>query len=148
MASFEQRLASASRFADGRRIVATEIEASFGTRRTVDTLRQLKRRFPRVDFVWIMGADNLTQLPNWHRWREIAALVPMVVVPRPGESRRALAGRAAHVLRHARVSPRHAIDLAGMAAPAWMWLSARENPLSATELRARSGSRAFRGDRP
>ena len=29
--------------------------------------------FPRVRFVWLMGADILAQLPRWRRWREIAA---------------------------------------------------------------------------
>ena len=47
MAPLEQRLASARRLADGRRVIASAIEAVFGTRYTVDTLRRLLRRFPR-----------------------------------------------------------------------------------------------------
>ena len=59
MAPFDQRLASARNLADGRRVVASAIEAVFGTRYTIDTLRRLLRRFPRVRFVWLMGADIL-----------------------------------------------------------------------------------------
>ncbi|HEY0423330.1 MAG TPA: nicotinic acid mononucleotide adenylyltransferase, partial [Rhodopila sp.] len=55
MASFADRLASAARIGDGRRVVASGIEALFGTRFTVDTMRLLLRRFPLVRFVWIMG---------------------------------------------------------------------------------------------
>ena len=68
MAPFAQRLASARRIADGRRVVASGIEATLGTRFTRDTLRALLRRFPRIRFVWLMGADILVQLPRWRRW--------------------------------------------------------------------------------
>lgn len=142
MAPFAQRLASARGISD-RRIIATGIEAVWGTRFTADTLVALQRRFPGAKFVWLMGADNLAQLPRWDRWRRIVGSVPIAVLPRPGETRAALAGQAARVLRHARVGR----GLARMAAPAWTWLPVRENPLSATELRARSGVHSS-GDRP
>jgi nicotinate-nucleotide adenylyltransferase len=144
MAPLAERLASARRLADGRRIVATAIETALGTRFTADTLTQLRMRFPRARFVWLMGADNLAQLPHWDRWRRIAQTVPLAVLPRPGETRAALAGMAAHVLARARVAPRRLI--AGRP-PAWTWLPVRENPLSATALRALSRARSS-GDRP
>ncbi len=89
MAPLGERLASARSIADGRRVMATAIEAAFGTRYTVDTLRRLLRRFPRARFVWIMGADILTQLPRWRRWLEIARRIPFAVLPRPGYNHRA-----------------------------------------------------------
>ena len=49
-----------------------------------------------------MGADLLTQLPRWRRWREIVRDLPFVVLPRPGYSRPALAGQAARRLRGGR----------------------------------------------
>ncbi len=152
MAPFAERLASAATIADRRWLVATGIESALGTRRTADTLAQLRRRFPRAQFVWIMGADNLAQLPRWHRWQDICAAVPIAVLPRPGETRGALAGQAAHVLRHARIAARRAASLAGSPPPAWTWLPVRENPLSATALRARAckarAPRGIQGDRP
>ena len=48
-----------------RNIVVTGIEATLGTTRTIDTLRALKRRYPLVHFVWLMGADNMLQFPRW-----------------------------------------------------------------------------------
>ena len=76
MAPLADRLAAAARIGDGRRVVATGIEAALGTRYTVDTLRVLLRRFPRVRFVWIMGADILVQLPRWRRWTDIVRRLP------------------------------------------------------------------------
>lgn len=135
MASLPERLRSARRIADGRRVVATAIEARLGTRYTYDTLRALQRLFPRVSFVWLMGADNLAQLPRWQHWTDIVRMMPFAVVPRPGYNGRALAGKAAHRFCRAFRPPHTAPALAGHSAPAWTFLPARQNSLSATELR-------------
>jgi nicotinate-nucleotide adenylyltransferase len=134
MAPFAHRLASACRIADGRRILATGIESVFGTRYTVDTLRLLRRRFPCVSFIWIIGADILAELPRWRRWGEITRHHPFAVLPRPGYTLRALAGEAARRMRHSRRPSRMAPALAGQA-PGWVFLPERENALSATALR-------------
>src|SRR5271165_2110640 len=76
MAPLAERLAAAARIGDGRRVVATGVEAALGTRYTDDTLRVLLRRFPRVQFVWIMGADILVQFPLWRRWMDIVRHLP------------------------------------------------------------------------
>jgi nicotinate-nucleotide adenylyltransferase len=135
MAPLPDRLRSAGRIADGRRIVPTAIEAALRTRYTFDTLRALRRRFPRVRFVWLMGADNLVQLPRWQHWTGIARLMPFAVMPRPSYNQRALAGKAAQSLRRNLRPPRTAPALAAEPAPAWTFVPMRQNPLSATALR-------------
>lgn len=134
MAPLAERLASARRLADGRRVVATGIEAALRTRYTVDTMRALRRRFPRVAFVWIMGADLLTQLPHWHRWTEITRDLAFVVLPRPGYTYRALAGQAAHRLGASRRPARAAVLLPGHS-PGWVFLPGPQTGLSATAIR-------------
>ena len=140
MAPLVLRLATARRIADGRRVVASAIEAVFGTRYTIDTLRRLVRRFPRVRFVWLMGADIMEQLPRWRRWLELVKHTPFAVVPRPGYNRRALASRTAHRFAYARRPARSAPALAEMAAPAWTFLPVLQDPASATAIRAREGA--------
>jgi nicotinate-nucleotide adenylyltransferase len=135
MASLEQRMAGARALADGRRVIATGIEAVLNTRFTVDTLRLLLRRFPRALFVWIMGADILEQLPRWRRWMDIAHRLSFAVLPRPTYNHRALAGQAALRLRPLRRAAREATLLPGLA-PGWAFLPARQNVLSGTALRA------------
>ena len=48
MAPFEARIASARRMARGARIRVSDFEQREGTRFTVDTVRRLKRRYPRA----------------------------------------------------------------------------------------------------
>ncbi len=94
MAPLPARLASARKAARRTRIKPTAIEAELGTRYTIDTLRALKRRYPKRRFIWIMGADNLAQFHAWKDWRAIARLMPIAVIARPGYDSRAVAAPA------------------------------------------------------
>ena len=69
-----------------RRDVITGIEGVLGTHFTIDTVRALQRRFPAARFIWLMGSDNLAGFARWKNWAAIAALVPIVVVRRPGSA--------------------------------------------------------------
>ncbi len=152
MAPVADRLASAAKLTDGRRIVATDIERHLDTNYTFDTLAALKRRFPAVRFVWLMGADSLRDLPRWRGWERIARLVPFAVFPRPSYNHAALGGRAAHRFGPWRRRMREASCLARSAAPAWIYLTGRETNMSATALRAAGTKVTSRssgqGDRP
>jgi nicotinate-nucleotide adenylyltransferase len=136
MAPLAQRLASARAVADGRRVIATDIEAALGTRYTRDTLAALRRRFPRTRFVFVIGADNLVQLPRWQGWRDIAASTPLAVLPRPGWTRKALAGQAAHALARHRRRPGALLAGTESGHAGWAFVPAAEHPASATAIRA------------
>ncbi|MDW8399984.1 MAG: nicotinic acid mononucleotide adenylyltransferase [Acetobacteraceae bacterium] len=135
MAPFAERLASAAAIAAPPRILAADIEARLGQRYTVRTLAALRRRFRRCRFVLVIGADNLVQLPRWRGWLRIAALAPIAVLPRPGWTRRALAGQAAKRLRHRRRPPGRVVAEGG-----WCLVPAREHAASASAIRAARGA--------
>ena len=99
MAPLEARLASARGQSRNAPIRATAIERELGTRFTVDTLRAIKRRYPRRRFIWLMGADNLAQFHKWKHWRQIAREMPIAVIARPGYDSAALASPAMAWLR-------------------------------------------------
>lgn len=134
MASLERRLERARQLARHPRIRVADLERRLGTRFTVDTLRALRRRFRGLGFVWLMGADNLSQIPGWKGWTEIFALAPIAVFDRPPYARRALAGKAAQRFRRFRVQPR---ALAPAGPPAWAFVRMKPHPASATAIRAR-----------
>lgn len=134
MAPLVRRMASAKKRARDRRIRVTDIEAALGTRYTVDTLVALRKRFPKVHFVWLMGSDTFIQLPRWRAWKRIFALVPLAVVPRPGTALKARHCKAARQFADARVA---AGELA-LEPPAWTILNARGVKTSATRIRAKS----------
>lgn len=141
MAAPAGRLASAQAVL-GRhpRLAATDLEARLGTRYTADTLARLRRRFPRVHFVWLMGADNLVQVSRWSRWRRIFATVPVAILDRAPYSWTALAAPAARVMAGHRLKSTRARALATRPPPAWVFLHTRLHPASATAIRAGRGA--------
>jgi len=68
---------------DGLRASALEIERG-GATYTVDTVEQILRGDDTFDCTLILGADSLRSIATWHRSDELAALVDIVVVARPG----------------------------------------------------------------
>ncbi len=135
--AFVDRLASAQRRLGGRRTIVSGLEHELGLTYTIDVLTRLKRRAPQARFVWIMGGDNLSQFHRWRRWKEIARLVPIAVVSRPGASPRAGLSRFAASFPGARIPEEAARTLSRRRPPAWVWISAPLNATSSTELRAR-----------
>lgn len=57
-----------------------------GVSYTVDTLHELMKLHQGSSFFFIVGADNLTEIPTWHRYREILEMVTLCVTERPGYS--------------------------------------------------------------
>lgn len=139
MAAYEARMEAAQRVADHPDIHVTDIERELGTVHTIDTITALRRRFESIRFVWLMGADNLIQIPRWKHWRRLFRSVPIAVFPRPTYSIRAFSGVAARVFADARVPQSRARMLADMRAPAWVFIRARRHAASATRIRQRHG---------
>ncbi len=134
MAPFADRLAGADRMC-GRHphLRACGVETAWGTQRTADTLALFVRSFPRIRFVWLMGADNLMQIHRWSRWRRIFGTVPVAVIDRGPYSFRSLAAKAARRMAGARITRER--ELADHPPPAWVFLAVRRHPASASALR-------------
>ncbi len=49
---------------------------------TVDTLRELKKRYPDRDLFLIMGSDSLNEIHTWKNWEEILMLSNLIVYKR------------------------------------------------------------------
>lgn len=145
MASLETRLGTARTLARHPRIRPTALEAVLGTRYTAHTLAALKRRFPGVRFVWLMGADNLAQLTQWKDWSDIFNLVVIAVFDRPSYSLRAAAAKAARRFAARRLESSAARALAGKEPPAWVFVRNRLNTQSGTQIRTRQRQDAAPG---
>ncbi|MDQ2877864.1 MAG: nicotinate-nucleotide adenylyltransferase [Pseudomonadota bacterium] len=136
MAPFAVRLASAREVARRAPIRASDLEARLGTRYTVDTIREVQRRYPRTRFVWLMGGDNLAQFDRWKDWRGIARTIPIAVIARPGYDGVARAAPAMGWLRRFIRPAATAKDWTTWRLPALVLLRFSPDPTSATRLRA------------
>lgn len=135
MAPLAARVAAARPHARRAPIRVTAIESALGTRYTIDTLLALRRRYPKLDFVWLMGSDNLVQFHRWRDWRGIARTMPIAVVARPGYDGTAVASPAMAWLQRYRVPTASFKARGEWSAPALVILRFDPDPRSATAIR-------------
>lgn len=132
MADIGTRLRDANAIAAHPKIFVTDIESQMGTRYTADTLKALKKHFPRTKFVWLMGADNLHQFHRWKNWQEIFKAVPVCVLARPPQGNLVRMSKAVDRFR-AYLTDK---PLASTTLPALKILHIPLNTQSATAIRA------------
>lgn len=84
MAPYSERYALVKKMtASQPRMMATHLEDQLGCRYTYQTVKALKKRFPKTDFLWICGMDNAHIFHRWDRWRDLLDEVPLVFIARP-----------------------------------------------------------------
>lgn len=88
-----------------------------GVSYTVDTLRTLQARWPERQLFWILGGDQVAQLPRWREYEALPDLVTFLCLRRPGYE--------------VAIPP-------GLPTQAIQWVSARQLDLSSTEIRQRA----------
>ena len=137
------RLGHARQIARDPRIRVLDVEQRQGLYYTIDSLRYLSARYPTMDFVWLMGADNLAGFHRWRNWRDIAQAFPIAILDRAPYALKALAGPFARSFSATRMPASAAPLLASSAPPCWLYLSIPRHPMSATHLRKTLGKNAF-----
>ena len=117
----------------------SHIERERGTNKTIDLLKGFEQRGDQTRYVFMIGADNFEQLPQWVDWQGIMARIPMAVISRPNKrgqlNLRSRLGQAARLYGQYRVPECEADILQYMTAPAWTYLTLPLNPLSSTKIR-------------
>lgn len=69
----------------GMRVCTLEKERK-GTSYTVDTVTELKQRYPQHSFVWLIGNDQAKQLSNWKDIERLSKEIEFYVFPRNEEA--------------------------------------------------------------
>jgi nicotinate-nucleotide adenylyltransferase len=134
---YAARLDSARAVARGAGMKVTAIENDLGLTYSIDTVRTLRKAAPETRFVWLMGADNLSSFHRWKSWEEIARLLPIAVIARPG-ARITKASAFSRKFSAARLPEAEAPSLSQTTAPAWVYIRTRESAASSTALRSRA----------
>ena len=71
----------------GMRLSRLDIDRP-GPHYSLDTMRLLRAAHSDALLWFVMGADSLRDLPDWHRPQELVTLCRLAVVPRPGVAAR------------------------------------------------------------
>ncbi len=135
MMPYAKRFEAAKAMVAHPSIVVSDIETQMGTRYSVDTITELQSRFPGTQFIWLMGADNLSSLHRWHRWRHFCNLIPIAVFDRAPFSHTAQQSKAYHTLSKFLLKNSEIKRM--KSAPALAFIPMRRHPLSSTAVRKR-----------
>ncbi|MNM89998.1 Nicotinate-nucleotide adenylyltransferase [compost metagenome] len=55
-----------------------------GVSYTINTVKELRKQYPEVDFYFIIGADMVNYLPKWEGIEELTTLLKFIGLQRPG----------------------------------------------------------------
>ncbi len=108
------------------------LELELGTYYSYDTLSFLKRRYPNVNFFWIIGADNLVIMHKWYKWKKIFYMCPIVVFDRPNYFYKSISSKAAKYFYRSRTSIK---ALKNKALPRWSYAKIKLDYSSSTLIR-------------
>jgi nicotinate-nucleotide adenylyltransferase len=133
------RMAACRKMANHPRIKVTDFEAQVGTRYTAETLAALFKQRQGARFVWLMGADNLAQFHRWQHWQWIMQNLPVGVIARPGDRRKARKSKAAKIYHDYRLRGPQSALLADAKLPAWCFINAPMMDVSSSAIRIQGG---------
>ena len=98
-------------------------------------LKFLKKRNRHVNFIWVMGEDNIIDFHLWKNWQWIANNVKIAVIARG--SNRPLVNSSTFALKYRafRLKSRQSAQLQHCKAPVWCVVDSKKINISSTELR-------------
>ena len=134
-APMSDRIQVANALIQHPRVLMSDVEARIGTRYTAQTLRHLVSAHRDIQFVWLMGADNLIQFDQWKDWHWIIENVPLGILARPKSRLAPLSAKAAKIYASSRIPQRASHRLADGPTPRWCYVNMPLNHLSSTQLR-------------
>jgi len=61
--------------------------------RTIDTVRELKRLYPKTNFMWMIGSNLVNEVPKWAGFNELIREIKIIVVPIKGQNKNAFSAQ-------------------------------------------------------
>lgn len=97
MSEVKHRLAM-TKFLEDEHIKISDFEIKQkGISYSIDTLNSLAKLFPKNEFFWIIGSDQINEFTRWKNWQEIINNYHLIIFPR--ESAGNLAARLKKTLK-------------------------------------------------
>lgn len=78
----EERVKLSEDLVQHPQILISDMEKDLGTTITYESVKRLKQRYSKTDFVWITGMDNALSLHKWNHWQELLSEICMVHLTR------------------------------------------------------------------
>ena len=134
-ATYHERFNNCNNITKGTPIIIKEIEKKINSQYTYQTLNYLLKKYTRIKFYWLMGADNLINFHKWQHWRQIFNEISVVIFKRHGYNNRALNSITSKTFATAQIKSLHLHQELFQILPSWTWVNNREIKISSSEIR-------------
>jgi len=134
-ATYNERFNNCNNITKGTPIIIKEIEKKINSQYTYQTLNYLLKKYTRIKFYWLMGADNLINFHKWQHWRQIFNEISVVIFKRHGYNNRALNSITSKTFATAQIKSLHLHQELFQILPSWTWVNNREIKISSSEIR-------------
>ena len=133
--SLEDRFLKTKKLVKTPNIKLSSIEIRNNFHYSFQLLKFLKRRNSHINFILVMGEDNIIHFHLWKNWRWIANNVKIAVIARG--SNRSLVNSLTFALKYRafRLKGRQSSQLPHFKAPIWCVVDSKKINLSSTDLR-------------
>ena len=133
--SLEDRFLKTKKLIKTPNIKLSSIEIRNNFQYSFHLLKFLKKRNSHINFILVMGEDNIINFHRWKNWRWIANNVKIAVIARG--SNRSLVNSSTFALtyRAFRLKGRQSAQLQHLKAPTWCVVDSKKFNLSSTDLR-------------
>ncbi|AKK20265.1 nicotinate-nucleotide adenylyltransferase [Candidatus Liberibacter africanus] len=133
--SLEKRIALSKSLIKNPRIRITAFEESFNQKETFHTILEVKKHNKHVNFIWIMGADNIKSFHHWHHWKKIVMTVPVAIIDRLDVTFNYISSPMAKTFEHARLDESLSHRLCNTPPPSWIFIHDKHHIISSTDIR-------------
>ena len=137
--TYESRVKACNKILRTTDIKISQIEKKEGNVFSFNTIKMLKKKYPRIQFFWIIGADNMCSINRWKNWDNVFLEIPIAIFSRPNQQVKAGLSLAAQKYQKYRVNPRM---LSRAFKPAWSMQVGPQINISSTYLRNHITDRA------
>ena len=134
-ASYEERVKNCKSISKNHPIKIKEIEKKIKSKYSYQTIKYLNQNYNNINFMWLMGADNLINFHKWQNADKIFKEIPIVVFRRYGYNEKALKSYTSNLYKNFKLDSKNINIEKFNNLPAWTIIKNKEIKISSTEIR-------------
>ena len=134
-ANYKERLKNCKLISKNQPIKIKEIEKKINSKYSYQTIKYLNNHYKNINFIWLMGADNLINFHKWQNANKIFNEIPIVVFRRYGYNEKALKSYTSNFYKNFKLNSKNIRIENFSKLPAWTIIQNKEINISSTEIR-------------
>ncbi len=134
-ANYKERVKNCKLISKNKPIKIKEIEKKINSKYSYQTIKYLNNHYKNINFIWLMGADNLINFHKWQNANKIFNEIPIVVFRRYGYNEKALKSYTSNFYKNFKLNSKNIRIENFSKLPAWTIIQNKEINISSTEIR-------------